>query len=263
MPKVINSQNFSREPRYRKLIIPYQKDHVLLECDQSQAEARVVAWKARESRLKDLFKRGEKVHEFVGSIIMQHPVTKKENKEEYELSKRIVHLTHYLGKPPMIAEVILEELGKVVPIHLCRRYQNIYLQNFPRIKTGYHMGIEMELKRNNNIIRTPVGDERKFYTPWGNDLVKQACAHYAQNVVVFITNQAMIRLHDTWMKDGLVLQAHDSLLYSVPKVRLIEANKILTKALTYTVVIEGEPLTIPVESKVGPNWGSMEDYNVS
>lgn len=258
--KVINAQNWPRDKKIRRFILPYSPDHVIVECDQSQAEARIVAWKANETRLIDLFLTGKKVHEVVGSSVMQEPVSKKLNPVKYETSKRIVHGSNYGMKPPTLSEVVLNETGIAVPIHECRKRQNVYFQQYPRIKTGYHMALQEELRRCNKTITTCTGDVRKFYASDGDELYRQVYAYYAQNPVAYITNRAMIILQDSWLRELLMMQMHDALIYSVPKERLAEGIRMIQQAMTYTLVINKRPLTIPVDTKVGPNWGEMGDY---
>ena len=260
-PKVINAQNWPRDPEIRKFVVPYQPDHVIIECDQSQAEARIVAWKARETSLMHLFQTGQKVHEVVGSSVMQEKVSKKLNPVRYETSKRIVHGSNYGMKPPTLSEVVLNETGIAVSIPECRKRQNIYFQRYPRIKTGYHLSLQDELKQRNKTITTCVGDIRKFYAPDGNELYRQVYAYYAQNPVAYITNRAMNILHETWLRDLLMMQMHDALIYSVPNNRIEESVQMIKRAMTFTLMIGKEPLTIPIDAKIGKkNWGEMEDY---
>jgi len=263
MPKLQQLQNWDRDSRIRKLIVPDNPNEVLIECDLSQAEARIVAWKAKDATLKELFRCGKKVHEYVGSIIMEREITKLGTPLEYESSKRVVHLSNYGGSPKRISEVLLEELELVISIAQCRRCQNIYFQNFPQIQNGFHQGIQNELQRNFRVLETPpIGLKRKFYTPYGDELFRKAYAHYGQAPVAYITNNAMNILYysNSWLKSRIRMQVHDSIIVSVPKTTVDLAVKDVTEAMTYKLNIEGDSLIIPVEAKVGKNYGEMKDY---
>jgi len=258
MSEIINAQNFPRDKRYRRLVIPREPGQVIIEADLSQAEAQVVAWKAKERTLMQKFRDREDIHSFVGSIILEKEVTKK-NKEERTVAKRIVHGSDYGMQPAKIVEVLIKELCIAIPVKAATRAQNIYFQNFPRIRTGYQRGIEQELRAGNRMLKTPVGMERKFFAPWGPELYRKAYAHYAQNIVAFITNQAIIKIEETKFGPYILMQGHDAIIMSVPETLVTEARTLLDTVLTYPVAIEGEELVIPVDISVGPNWGEMEE----
>lgn len=261
MTRITNTQNVPRDPKIKNLIVPLRPGEMLVEGDLSQAEGMVVAWKAEELTLIDLYEKGADVHSFVGSIVMEKPITKK-NKVERTVSKRIVHGSNYGMSHNKVAEVLLNEANIVISPKECKRRQNIYFQNFPRIRSVYHAEIERELREHLRILETPNGWKRKFYSPWGGELLRQAYAHYPQNTVAVITNEGLIRLTSWGWGEQIYAQVHDSILLTVPKKRVDHAARTLKKAMTQTITIKGRPLTIPVEVKVGPRWGEMEDYNV-
>lgn len=259
--KIRNLQNIPRKPRTKKLFIPDSPDELLLEADLSQAEGMVVAWYAEETRLIEKYKAGEDVHSFVGSIILERPISKK-NKQERQMAKTVVHASNYDTSPGKITEIVLDELEVVMSKKQAERCQNIYFQNFPRIRSVFQAGIRKELESNLRILRTPVGFERKFWAPWGPELFRQAYSHYPQNVVAYVTNQGVIRISESPYSNMLLAQVHDSMLLSVPKDRLEEVAKAVKEAMTSSVLIKGRELVIPVELKVGVSWGEMEEYKV-
>lgn len=265
MPKITNTQNVPRDKFVKNLIVPLRPGEVLLEGDQSQAEARIVAYKAEETTLIKLFDEGKKVHEYVGTLMFQKPVSKKETSKEYDVAKVIAHMSNYGGSYLKIAQVILDDLGIVVPTTECKKRQNIYYQQFPRIRSVYQAEIKQELLNNLRRIKTPIGFggwERKFFMPKGDELFRAAYAHYAQNPVAFITNLGLIRLTEWGWGDYIYMQCHDAIVMSVPEQRLKQAAVILQKALTYPLEIKGRTLVIPIELKAGKRWGEMEDVHV-
>jgi len=262
MAKLINAQNFPRNPKIRRLIIPSKPGNMLVEGDQVQAESMVVAWRAQERNLMMMFKERADIHSWVGSIIMEEQITKKD-KEKRTFAKRIVHGSNYDMKPPMIVRTILKEMCIALPLWKAKRAQNIYFQQFPMIRLGYHKGLEEELRTQNRVIRTPVGFERKFFSPWGPDLLKEAYAHYAQNVVAYITNQAIVKLEELGYGEYIYMQAHDAIVLDVPKPEVNKMAKLLVQLMTYPVNIKGEELVIPIEIKVGKNYGEMEEYDAN
>lgn len=260
--RITNTQNVPREPRFRDLIVPFREGEVLVEGDQSQAESRIVAWKAGDTTLITMFENGEKVHEYVGSLMFSKTITKKTTPEEYAVSKMISHMSNYGGSYFKIAQVILDDLGIAFPTDECRRRQNIYYQQFPRIRSVYQAEIENELKTSMRRLKSITGWSRKFYQPWGKDLLRAAYAHYAQNPVAFITNQGLNRLVEWGWEDHIYMQCHDAIIMSVPEKKMEEAGRAIKKALTHTFTIKGRPLTIPIDISWGRRWGSMEELHV-
>lgn len=50
-----NAQNIPRAKELKRQFVPSRSNHVLIQCDYSQAELRVLTWLAKESSLRDLF----------------------------------------------------------------------------------------------------------------------------------------------------------------------------------------------------------------
>jgi len=216
--QIRNLQNIPREKRIRRLFIPNANDEILIEGDLSQAEGMVVAWYAQDRMLMKLYKEGKDVHSHVGTIVLEKPIS-KENKDERQLAKRVVHASNYGTSPQKVTEIILKELDQVISLKDAKRVQNIYFQNFPRIRTHFQGGIEKELDRDNRVLVTPNGFVRKFYTPWGHELFRAAYAHYPQNVVAYVTNCGVNYIRfQTKFGDNLYTQTHDSIALSVKKI---------------------------------------------
>jgi DNA polymerase len=90
----INFQNFpSRGENAGKLkkAILAPKDHVIIDCDSAQIEARVLAWFAQQDDLVEAFRNGEDVYKIMASAIY------RKEREEVTPSERFVGKTTILG----------------------------------------------------------------------------------------------------------------------------------------------------------------------
>lgn len=262
MDNIRNLQNIPREKRIRKLFVPLPGDDLLIEADLSQAEGMVVAWYAKETTLMKLYRSGEDVHSFVGSIIMQKKISKKETPIERQASKTICHASNYGTSPQKITEILIRETDCrfIIDVGEAKKRQAIYFQNFPRIVSGFQKGIEQELLSNNRVLTTPSGFTRKFYSPWGHETLRAAYAHYPQNVVAWVTNCGVIKIHqETEFKDRIYTQTHDSICLSIKHHELSRAIQVLKTAMTKPINIKGEELVIPIEIKCGKSLGEMEE----
>jgi len=93
-----NLQNWPREPRIKRLLIP-REGYRFIEADLSQAEARVVAWYAQEERLIQLYESNADIHSHVATIMFGKPV--KKGMIERQCGKTIGHASNY-GMGPRI-----------------------------------------------------------------------------------------------------------------------------------------------------------------
>ena len=86
----INLQNITRESNIKKAITA-PEGHVIIDCDSSQIEARVLAWLAGQEDLVNAFDRGEDVYSIMASNIYGKPV------EEIDKPQRFLGKTVVLG----------------------------------------------------------------------------------------------------------------------------------------------------------------------
>lgn len=259
-----NLQNLPRDKRIKRMFIP-REGFVFVEADLSQAESRIVAWKAEERHLIEMYEKNEDVHSFVASMMFKKPV--KKGMPERQAAKPIAHGSNYNMKPPTLAETVLKETGKFMTVREARTLQNMYYQNFLGIKSTFHRQIRLELHKNNRILTNPFGRRRKFWQPWGDQLFRQAYSHYAQSTVADIMNLALVQCWKHLVPKGvrIVAQVHDSILFEVPNALVTHEFRsgILCDIVNCMLIpfsIEDRQITIPVELKWGGrSWGDLED----
>lgn len=260
-----NLQNVPRDPRIKRMFIP-RDGYFFVEADLSQAEARVVAWKAEERKLIDAYARGEDVHSLTAGIVFAYPV--KKGMPERQTGKTIGHASNYTMGPRKLVDVVFRDNDLVISEKEARLRQNRYYQGFPNIKSVFHREIRVELQSKRRTLTNPFGRVRKFYQPWGDELFRMAYSHYAQSTVADVVNHGMIRCWDALPKVGvrIVAQIHDSLLFEVPKDYIGEGFKPLLREIvglmTIPFQIKGRELIIPVEIKWGTDWGNMEEVKL-
>ena len=86
--------------------------------------------------------------------------------------------------------------------------------------------------------------------------MKEALAYVPQSTVADLVNQALIELN----KEGfeLLLQVHDSIVLQCNEDDVEETVKKVKQVMTRPLEIGGRVLVIPVDTKVGKNWGEMK-----
>lgn len=263
--------------------------YVWISGDYSQAEARVVAWRGPVSTLKTWFTLGDDVHTSVAKMIARvvqenkiqmprglfaskHWNTYGKGDPERDTAKNTVHGNNYgLGVQKFAYMTGL-------PTKYAGILQGIYHGLIPDIRLKYHKWIEDQVNKTGGFT-TPMGRRRDFYDIRGPELYRAAYAGYAQSTIgdlLVNTLCEVCEIFENEIPDGAVstpekirsmgfdvrLQLHDNVNVIVPNDReTIEyAVKSIKRVAELPLVIEGETLVIPMDFKIGPTLGDLEDY---
>lgn len=232
------------------------KGYTLINADLSQAEARVVAHLAGESRLIKVFEEGGDIHRKNASVIFGV----EENAVTYEqrrLAKTVVHASNYGMGPRTFA--------KNASIHEreADRLLNQYFATYPRIKL-WHQSTAETLRRT-RVLRNSFGRRRIFFNRWDDSLVKEGLAFVPQSTIADLVNLAIIRLHEKTKGSEslqLLLQVHDSIVAQARDELLGWAVDLIKKEMTIPITINGKEFVIPVDVHVGKNWEEMKTLTI-
>ena len=253
--------------------------------DGSQAEARVVAWAGPVPSLKEWFQSGEDVHTNVAQLIAAAVQDSKidlpggmfrgkhwrdygPEDEERQIAKTTVHANNYGMGPEQFSFVTK------IPEKYAVQIQGIYFDLFPEIKSNYQFSIEQALI--NRILKNPYGRERRFYGRIDEKTKREAYAWYASSTVgdwlsLWFTDlcekgwDVLLQLHDaSGVSVGPVPKEWHAILGlngTVPDEGDLE--RLARDILHYSsqpIIIHGEQLIIPVDFKVGKDWGSATKW---
>ena len=205
-----------------------QRIKILIQVDQSGAEALIVSYLCNAGKFRDLFLHGVKPHVFVALHVFAEewqrrlpdlnisafvkaqpkdltslPDWKRLDKlikssdewiaseRFYYIAKMICHAANYGMRGPTFALNVLQKSEG--SIRLSERQSTIYLEGyhslFPEIRQ-MHNTIQNELTKNNRFLRNLFGEPREFNGFWGDSLFKEAYAFIPQSTVGEITNRA-------------------------------------------------------------------------
>jgi len=231
----------------REVVVP-DDGMVFVGADLSQAEARIVAYLAGETRLTALFDRGGDIHRGNAARIFRKPEAAVTPTERY-IAKRIIHASNYGMGANKFAQVA--GVTKAEAKALLHQYFNTY----PRIKV-WHLQVADTIKRTRTLT-TPLGRTRQFMGPWGDDLLREAYAFVPQSTVSDLLNDGLIQYHHEGPGE-IVLQVHDSIVVQVPGPAADLAATKLRQCLTRPVDINGHTCTIPVDIKRGCSWDALK-----
>lgn len=245
-----NLQNIPRGPMVRSLFIP-DEECLFVNADLSQAEARVVAFLAEEERLQTVFEQGGDIHRRNAAIIFGKPV-ETVSEEERELGKKLVHAANYgIGVKKFSKEIKSTE-------DRARELLNTYYAVYPRIKR-WHSDVQDQLRKT-RVLTTPLGRKRFFFGRWNDDLLREAIAYVPQSTVGDVLNLGLVRAFKNlpvgWK---MALQNHDAIMLNVPAYTPhMHIHKFIKHYLEIPIQIGRGRLTIPVDIKIGKDWGHLK-----
>lgn len=126
----VNLQNLpSRGAEGGKLkrCIVAPRGHVIIDCDSSQIEARVLAWLAGEQTLLKLFRNGEDVYKYMAGQIYNKPFDLVTPEERFIGKTTVLGAGYGMGGEKFQAQ--LANMGKDVDLDMCRHIIKQYRQS--------------------------------------------------------------------------------------------------------------------------------------
>jgi DNA polymerase len=126
----VNLQNLpSRGAEGGKLkrCIVAPRGHVIIDCDSSQIEARVLAWLAGEQTLLKLFRNGEDVYKYMAGQIYNKPFDLVTPEERFIGKTTVLGAGYGMGGEKFQAQ--LANMGKSVDLDMCRHIIKQYRQS--------------------------------------------------------------------------------------------------------------------------------------
>ena len=250
--------NLQNQPPPMKAMMMADEGYLAIGHDLGQAENRVVAYDANESKMIEAFEAGVDIHKLTASLIYGIPIEQVTKKQRDEGGKRANHGLNYdLGYKSF---AVYYQIPESESRFIVERYHQIY----PGVRR-WHAVIRDELQRTRTLTNL-FGRRRVFMDRWGYDLWKEAYSYIPQSTVAEVVNQRGVRFvyerQDLFAPVELLNTVHDSLIYQVPLSAGIEyiAETILTvKAnLERPLTARGREFSIPVDTKIGFTLGESE-----
>jgi DNA polymerase-1 len=228
--------------------------HILVSCDYSQIELRLLAHVADIPPLKEAFETGQDIHARTASEVFgvpmegMDPMTRRRAKA---INFGIIYGISAFG----LARQLAIEPGEA------RLYIDAYFARYPGIRT--YMERTKEEARIHGYVLTPFG--RRCWVPGIGEKMAQRRAYAERQAINAplqggasdIIKRAMVRLPAELAKAGLtsrlLLQVHDELLFEAPA-----ADADATAALAKRVMEAAATISVPlvVETGIGPNWAA-------
>lgn len=257
---------------------------IFIQADSSQAEARVVwllAYDEDALKLVDtidyhaltatwFFGLNKELHNYDKKILgYEHPIR--------FAGKTLRHAGHLGAKKRRASLEINTQARKYkIPIHITEEQAEIALDIFhkkqPKIREVFHKSVIDCLSKNRTLIG-PVpygldvefGGRRTFYERWGDDLFRQALAYLPQRSITDNTKASGLRIIERIPEIKIVMEAHDSLLFTCKESEVDEYVKIIKeefeRPLDFTnCSISRRKLVIPCDIEIGYNYKDLKKF---
>ena len=203
----------------------------------------------------NVFKSGEDIHKYNASIIFnKHP--KDILPSERQIAKNRVHGANYRIGPAKAAKLAGTTEEKA------REDLNKYKARFPNLEIWWR-NVEEQIGKT-RVMSNYFGRKRMFFGRWGHELVNEAIAYYPQSTVGDLLNLGIIRCYPNLPPDwALLIQNHDSIAAQVPKeTPPMHIYKFFKHYFEIPLTIYGKTYIIPIDIKVGENWGVMKNLEI-
>jgi uracil-DNA glycosylase family 4 len=244
--------NLQQIPRgeFRRMYVA-SEGKVLIKADLSQAEARAVAWAARDRALIEKFLTPNfDIHKWNASLLLDIPLESVTKEQRNLKAKPCQHALNYRGSPFTLAKLM--KIPQAEAKLAFERWRKLSHQT-----VLWQQEIEKELLATRKLYN-PLGRLRIFMDRLSDETFRSATGQIPQSLVADVINLAVVELEET-LPPGCftLLQVHDEVVveaWDTPE--CIEmCVKAIKRAMEKPVLFKDLPgLSIPSEISFGKNW---------
>lgn len=236
----------------RKVFIPKEKGDILLSCDYSQIELRVLAHMSDDANMIDAFKHHSDIHTKTASEVFKVPV------EEVTSLMRSRAKAVNFGIVYGISDFSLSQDLKITRKEAAE-YMAIYFERYPKIKdflqgaidSAKEDGYVLTLLNRRRFI-PEIKSSNKIVISLGERLAMNAPI---QGSAADIIKLAMVKVYERLKKEGLaseiILQVHDELILNV---KPNELEKVKTLVIEEMENVFKLSVPLDVDVNLGENW---------
>ena len=284
----VNFQNLPSRDKKKKALknsVMAPPGHLVINCDSSQIEARILAWLAGQKDVTEQFRRGEDVYSVFASKVYGRAISKADPVERFVGKTCILglgygtgakKLQHTLKTQPPGAEIDEDEAKRIVSVYRaendkipelwgeCDRALH-HLADWPSQNNEYTIGQHGIVGITPHGIKLPNGlyirysnlrihdskfiyDSRKgVVNIWGGAMVE----NIVQALARIIVGEQMLEINQRYRP---ALTVHDAAVCIVPKAEIEEAVAFITQVMS-TPPAWAAGLPVACEAKYGESYG--------
>lgn len=236
----------------RKVFIPHNEGEVLLSCDYSQIELRVLAHMAGDENMIDAFNHHSDIHTKTASEVFNVPL------DEVTSVMRSRAKAVNFGIVYGISDFSLsQDIGTTRKE--AAEYMEIYFDRYPRIKE--YLDKTIEEAKTTGAVTTMINRKRLIpEIKASNKIVKALGERLAMNAPIQgsaadIIKLAMVNVYNRLNKEGLkstlILQVHDELILNVKNDELEVVKKLVKEEMENAYELK---VPLDVDMNIGYSW---------
>lgn len=252
-----NLQNVPKGSEFRNLFIA-PEGHVLVDCDLSGIELRIMAWLSRDPTMVNAFNENLDLHRITAAAVSGKTV-EEIAKPERQMAKAInFGLIYGMGAETFQLHA-KDNYGTEFTLEEAERARNIFFQTYPKI-LDYHTRIKRlepglwhlpEGEKPMIIVRCASGRARVFDPK--EFAFTRAVNHPDQGTGADMIKEALTRLYrDTNYK--IILTVHDEIMLEVPEDEAETAKEVLRNIMIAAGSKFISPIVVDAEANVGKTW---------
>jgi DNA polymerase I-like protein with 3'-5' exonuclease and polymerase domains len=273
-------------PNLLHIVIPDNPDRdELIEGDLAQAEDMIIAYDANDRIAIQAFESGIDSHrlkacwifrnwpyeqgippkELLDNVTTVCPRCRDQGQPKCNHSERfIAKSSGYAFKYRMGVRKFVTKQLPLAGVFISEATARDYKQKVVSPPTAAWQDRTNQQLRRSRWLTNLLGRKREFYgiQDSGGKMLRDALSWLAQSVVGVIAGRAITRLERSLRAISphtrLLTQRHDSVLVSAPRQVRPLVCEAIREAFYCPIMAHGRELNIPVELKVGPNWGSLK-----
>ncbi len=240
----------------RRSFISSNNKSVLLSCDYSQIELRILAHLSGDKGLITAFKQDKDIHRNCASLI--YGLEEKDVSKDLRDAAKRVNFGIIYG---MTSYGLSRDLN--IPVGESQQFIDAYFARYPKVKDYIQEQIKRAQKE--GFVTTILG--RRRYIPEiknKNQGIRQFAERQAVNTPIQgsasdLIKSAMVHIHQkissAELKSRMILQVHDELVFDCPESELKEVIALVRERMENVMRLL---VPIKVDIKKGKNWLQME-----
>lgn len=236
----------------RKVFIPMEESDILVSCDYSQIELRVLAHIANDENMIDAFKHHSDIHTKTASEVFKVPINEVTSLMRSRAKAVNFGIVYGISDFSLAQDLKItkKEAGEYMAIYF-ERYPKIkeYLENIVRDaeEAGYVLTILNrrrfipEIKASNKIVKA-LGERLAMNAP-----IQGSAADIIKLAMVNVYN----KLNEKKLKSELILQVHDELILNVKKDEFEEVKSLVAYEMENAIKLK---VSLDVDVNFGNTW---------
>lgn len=256
----------------RSIFVP-SRGYNFVECDLSQAEARVDAVLANDLAILDIFDKPPGIHKLTGSWVFECDPAEilkdvlVENsqgigEDRYHLAKTVRHAAERNMREDRLMLMIHR------PIHECIIVLKRVHDNQPNLRQVFHREIREQIQKFRNL-HAPNGRKRDFFGRIDDHTINEGISFIPQAIVSDQLKFSLRKTFDQIRYSRPLAEAHDGFLSEVECGREVEYAQIFKKNIETPIdfsscsLSRDVKLVIPMEAAMSnTNWMELKDMKI-